>query len=148
MNVFKLINAINDVVAFKPGYKLSAIDWSRRHAGSILVRVTYRTFDYSAAYAPNYGNFTELEISWYFCIVPEHYDNERGFWRGFFDNLMRLETHENREAFRIFNPDTDKWEGPFNPHEPSGQKSFGSIAEDIQFGDLVINPEDVEVLFD
>lgn len=145
MDRFDLIKKINSNLCYKPGYKLSAVDWSIRHAQSILVRVLYRTYDYSKRFAPEFSNHDELEVPWYFCIVPAHYDNELDFWRAFFSNLQRLEEHENREAFRLF--DGAEWHGPFNPHEPEGQKNFGNVAEDLHFGDLSIEHSDVVSLF-
>ena len=132
-----LIDDIKSGFCYKPGFEFKAIDWSQRHAGSILVQVTYKTHDYSRQFAPDYDKHDQLEVPFYFTITPAHYDNDVEFWREFYNQLQRLDSHENREAFRLW--DGERWVGIFNPHEPAGQLNWGDLPEDMQFGDLSIS---------
>lgn len=143
--VDEYIDQINHGLCYRPGCTLRAIDWSIRHGGAILVQVTEQTHDFSQRYAPNFDDHGTFDVKWYFAIVPEHYNDEISFWRSFWNSLQKLQSHENRECFRLF--DGERWVGIFNPHEPNGQKNFGDPEGDLAFGDLAINSAEVEQMF-
>lgn len=145
-SVNEYIDQINSGLCYKPECKIRAIDWSQRHAGSILVQVIERAYDFSQRYAPDFTKHESIEVTWYFAIVPAHFDNENAFWFRFWNDLQKLQSHENRECFRLW--DGDRWVGIFNPHEPDGQVNFGDPEGDLSFGDLAINSEEVAHMFE
>lgn len=146
-NVSDLIDQINYGLCYRPECTIRAVDWSIRHGGAILVQVKEETHDFSSRYAPSFDDHEAITVTWYFAIVPAHYNNETDFWRDFWHRLQKLQHHENRECFRVLDGNGN-WVGVFNPHTPDGQINFGDPEGDLQFGDLSINSEEVAHMFE
>jgi hypothetical protein len=128
---------VNNCLTYKPGYTISAVDFSERHGGSLLVRLLYTSHDYAQAFAPTYDDHPTIVVPFFLIIVPEHYENRNAFLKALFLKINTLDTHENREAFRYWNG--REWEGILNPHLPKGQVLYGDPDGDIAFNDIALN---------
>ncbi|MBM0256376.1 hypothetical protein [Micromonospora sp. 4G55] len=126
MEVKSALDLVNAII-YKPGWRISAEDHTRRFEGAIVVRIDYPARASERDEAPDY----EREINTYatFPLIVADCDDV-GIYRRIVDKLIAIETHEIREFFRI---QPTRW-APFHPHRIDGMKRWGDPDGDLQFG--------------
>src|SRR6266496_2242118 len=95
MRVDTAVKLVNDLV-FRPGWKITAEDYSHRHEGTICVSFEYDTRNFV-------GDDMDTAEELYFALLKR---------------IERINSHEDREALRVA---STKW-SPFYPHKVDGQK--------------------------
>ena len=127
MNADSAIALINTIV-FKPDWKLTATNLTDRFEDTINLRVDYPARLANRDQAAN-GYPVEIWPGANFPIMVGSLD-EVGLLRKVFDVLMEVETHENREFFRVM---PTYW-APFHPHRHDGIQRWGTPEYDLKFG--------------
>lgn len=128
-------------LVYKPGYKFSAVDHTKRFEGTVKVHLQYdapETGRENAAegYPERITTFAEFPIAVGDLSGP---DAATGLYRRVLDAILLVEEHEAREALRV-NPTL--W-SPFHPHTLDGIKLWTTtekvcqpreLMRDFQFG--------------
>lgn len=120
------IDLVNDLI-YKPGWKLTATDHTKRFEGTVLLRIDYPARASEREEAPEYAR----EITTYatFPVIVRDCDNE-ALYRKILECIFDIEMHEAREFLRV---QPSMW-APFHPHRIDGMKRWGDVAHDLKFG--------------
>lgn len=115
MKIHEAITAI-DGICYKPGWKLTAHDHTRRFEDTVLVRVDYHAFNTNQDQARQ-GFPEEIDTYATFPVMIRAGWTEDDLYKAIIDGLIEIETHETREFFRI---PAEDWRAPFHPHRQEG----------------------------
>ena len=126
MEIVSALKLIGNLT-YKPGWKITATDHSKRFEGTVLVHIDYPAQATERVFAPDY----EKDIVTYaeFPVIVIECDQTQ-LLRKILNVILEIETHEAREYFRVA---PTMW-GPFNPHRVGGMKRWGDVAGDLKFG--------------
>lgn len=126
MRVESAVELINCVV-YKPEWKITATDHTKRSEGAVQVRIDYPARRSERELAPDYVE----EIMTYaeFPMIVLDCDDV-SIYRRLLDAIICIETHEAREFLRVL---PTEW-APFHPHRVDGMKRWGDIEGDLKFG--------------
>lgn len=133
MDVTSAVATINYGIVFFPGWEITSEDYTARHENAVKVIVDYAAQDFSQKNAPDYVNGVESSTGKAhaeFIIDASECDDPVSLYRKVLEGLLRIVTHEAREAFRV----SPSWWGPFNPHMSDGQRNWGDRQGDWAFG--------------
>lgn len=116
-----------DNLIYKPGWRFTATDHTRRFEGSIKLRIDYPARASERDEAPGYdreiNTYAEFPI-----IVRDCADVD--LYRRIIECIMEIEQHEAREFLRV---KPTMW-APFHPHNIEGMRRWGTTLEDLKFG--------------
>lgn len=126
--------ALVDTIVYRPGWKFTARDHSKRFEGTICVRVDYvaqETAREQAAKGYPVDNTPYAE----FPIIVRDLDTN-GLYGEIMKMILEIESHEAREYFRV----APTFWAPFHPHRIDGMKQWAeqeatvNVRPDLQFG--------------
>lgn len=120
--------ALVNTLIYKPGWRISATDHSRRFQGAITVKIDYPARRSEREFAPDFTEQIETYAS--FPIIVEDITDEVELFRRVMGAVLSIEIHEGREFFRV----TPTWWAPFHPHRVDGMKRWGTETADLTFG--------------
>lgn len=114
-----------DHLAYRPGWKITATDYTHRFEDSVKLEISIKGPDWS--YPPDYDVIVDGVYNGVVLGVGRL--NRHQVLREVFAHVERAESHENREAFRILIG--DKWVAPFHPHTIEGITAWGHEDSDL-----------------
>src|SRR6266496_3339296 len=94
MRVDTAVKLVNDLV-FRPGWKITAEDYSHRHEGTICVSFEYDTRNFVRAEAPDYP--TVITATAQQAIVVDDMDTAEELYFALLKRIERINSHEDRE---------------------------------------------------
>lgn len=137
MEVKTALRLIDNVV-YKPGWKFTAEDHTKRFEGTIRVRVDYHAPETGRENAEQ-GYPEEIDTYAEFPIMVADITSDVCLYRRLLDAILRIEQHEAREALRV---EPTFW-APFHPHAVGGMKAWAAshnlaqpaeLEADLSFG--------------
>jgi hypothetical protein len=127
MTVTSAITLI-DLIVYRPGWSIRAIDHTKRYAGAVKVRIEYPAANTDRDQAPGYAQAITARAE--FAMIVADCDDV-ALHKQILDAILRIEEHEAREFYRVH---PTNW-APFHPHHAEGTLRWGSSPErDLQFG--------------
>jgi hypothetical protein len=136
MQVQDALDHVNALV-YKPKWRISATDHTKRFEGTIQVRIDYPAFNSNRDKAAE-GYPEEIMTYATFPLIVGDCD-EFGLYLRIIKALIDIDTHEIREFLRL----QPTYDAPFHPHRIDGMKRWAerngldvtaSMAEDLKFG--------------
>lgn len=127
MNVDTAVKLINESLVYKPGWYIHAEDFTSRHESAVCIHISYPGRETNRDHAPE---FAEHNVPKATSILLVGDLSMEEFYRQLFELIMRFETHESREFFRI---GPTMW-APFHPHHIDGIRRWGTPDYDLTFG--------------
>lgn len=127
MDAKSACNYINEKIHYKKGWTISAT-LEDRFDSSIRLHIEFEAPSWDQEYAPDYEVSVWPHREQILPIWPD--TDEFQLELRVFQQIMEVEHHEAREAFRI-GPD---FHAPFHPHKLEGMKAWGNPEADIKFG--------------
>lgn len=118
---------IDDWFIYKPGWTIQATI-EDRFDSAIRLHIEYTAPNYDQKYAPHYEVDVQAHREAVLLIYPD--TDEFQLEQRVFSEIMAVEHHEAREAFRV-GPD---WHAPFHPHKLEGIQAWGNEQADVKFG--------------
>jgi hypothetical protein len=134
MRVDTAVELVNDLV-FRPGWTITAEDYSHRHEGTICVSFVYETRNFVREEAPDYKTVVTAPNTIRYQIVVGDMSTPEELYFALLKRIERINSHEDREALR---DRRTKW-APFYPHKIDGQKRWAAlngsnVEDDLVFG--------------
>lgn len=130
MHVATAIRLIDGVI-YKPGWKFTADDHTKRFEGAVLVHVVYPAQNSDRPEAPDYTTPISGGARASFPVLVGDLVDELGLYRRLLEMLLHVEEHEAREFFRV---EPTMW-APFHPHNIDGMMRWGAgVERDLTFG--------------
>ncbi|MEU5930011.1 hypothetical protein AB0L49_36300 [Streptomyces antimycoticus] len=114
---------------YKPGWSITAEDYTRRFEGTVMVMFVFPAFHSDRHLAPEgYPSHTDASYAKFTIMVSDCDDIT--LYRRVLEKIIEIETHEAREFLRV----RPTYWAPFHPHRTDGMKRWGDVAKDYTYG--------------
>jgi hypothetical protein len=121
--------ALVNALIYKPNWTIRAEDNTARFEGTICVFIDYPARSLNRDQAAS-GYPEEIMTKAAFRLTVSDCNDDTTLYRKVIDSILRIETHEAREALRVF---PTYW-APFHPHREGGMMRWGDPSGDLTFG--------------